>query len=80
MMKKNKNTKRSREELGVIFKENYINKILKPFDVDSFIQSLKNNGSKKVVFFCVENHPKACHRSLITDLLSKNYNFTITHL
>ena len=77
---KNKNTKRSREELGVIFKENYINKILKPFDIDSFIQSLMNSGSKKVVFFCVENHPRACHRSLITDLLSKNYNFTINHL
>src|SRR5262245_20009361 len=59
--------RRKREELTDIFKTNYNTKILFKFDLRKFIKDLETSGSKKVVLFCVEKSPAACHRSLVTN-------------
>jgi uncharacterized protein (DUF488 family) len=71
--------KRNRQELGQIFRIEYKNRILKNFDFDTFIEKLDDVGASKVVLFCVEEKPKACHRSLVTDKLEK-LGYTIVHL
>jgi len=63
---KNKIRRRDREELDVAFKKAYLDKILSKFDMKNFILELEKSGSKKIVLFCVEKLPTACHRSLVT--------------
>lgn len=63
---KNKIRRRDREELDAAFKKVYIDKILAKFDIRNFIHDLEKSGSKKIVLFCVEKLPSACHRSLVT--------------
>jgi len=63
--------KRERQELGQVFSIEYKNRILKNFDFDSFIEKLDEIGASKIVLFCVEELPEACHRSLVTDKLHK---------
>lgn len=72
-------TKRVRNELGIAFKSIYTEKILEIFNFDEFISELKNNGSKKIVLFCVEEKHEACHRSLVCNKL-KTMGFKITIL
>lgn len=72
--------KRERQELGKVFVIEYKNRILKKFDFDNFLENLKQIGASRIVLFCVEEHPEACHRSIVTDSLSNNYNFKINHL
>jgi len=76
----NNEGKRERQELGQVFKIQYKNKILNPFDFDSFIENLENIGAKKVVLFCVEERPEACHRSLVSNKLQDQYNYNVTHI
>jgi len=71
--------KRDRQELGQIFRIEYKNRILENFDFDSFIERLNEIGASKVVFFCVEEKPRACHRSLVTDKLEQ-LGYEIIHL
>ncbi len=71
--------KRDRQELGQIFRIEYKNRILKKFDFDSFIEKLENLGACRVVLFCVEEKPQACHRSIVTDKLEK-LGYKIIHL
>ncbi len=68
-----------RQTLNRAFKNAYRKQILKHFDVKPFIQTLENRGAGRVVFFCVEERPEACHRSLVADELVKN-GFNIKHL
>lgn len=72
--------KRKRQELGKIFVIEYKNKILKNFDFDGFIEKLNQLGANKVVLFCVEEYPEACHRSIVTERLMNIYSYKITHL
>lgn len=72
--------KRDRQELGQIFRIEYINKILKNFDFDTFIEKLDEIGASKVALFCVEEKPEACHRSIVTEKLSYQFNYDIVHL
>lgn len=72
--------KRDRKELGQVFKIEYNNRILKNFDFESFLQKLNNIGANRIVFFCVEEKPEACHRSLVTKKLQTEYGYKITHL
>lgn len=72
--------KRERQELGKIFIIEYKNRILKNFDFDKFLESLDNIGASRVALFCVEEHPEACHRSIVADKLMNNFNYKITHL
>jgi uncharacterized protein (DUF488 family) len=72
--------KRKRQELGKVFIIEYKNRILKNFDFDNFFESLDQIGASRVALFCVEEHPEACHRSIVADKLMNNFNYKITHL
>lgn len=72
--------KRERQELGKVFVIEYKNRILKNFDFEQFFENLDQIGARRVVLFCVEEHPEACHRSIVTDKLKTQYNNKITHL
>ncbi|GAB6008007.1 DUF488 domain-containing protein [Dysgonomonas reticulitermitis] len=71
--------KRDRNKLGKIFSIAYKDKILSKFDFGAFIEKLEDIGANRVVLFCVEEKPKACHRSLVADELEK-LGYKITHL
>lgn len=71
--------KRDRNELGKVFKIAYKNRILSNYDFDYFIEKLEEINANRVVLFCVEEKPQACHRSLVTDKL-ENLGYNITHL
>lgn len=71
--------KRDRNKLGQVFTIAYKNKILAKFDFDAFIDKLEEVGASRVVLFCVEEKPEACHRSIVTDKLEK-LGYKITHL
>ena len=58
--------RRDRTELDTSFKKAYTDKILSKFDIKEFIGELEKSGCKKLVLFCVEKLPTACHRSLVT--------------
>ena len=72
--------KRERQGLSKVFIIEYKNKILKEFGFETFIEKLEQIGANKVVFFCVEEIPSACHRSIVSDKLAEKYNYRITHL
>jgi uncharacterized protein (DUF488 family) len=65
--------RRKREELTDVFKVAYKNKILSKFDIRKFIKDLAESGAKKLVLFCVEKSPAACHRSLVTNKIKQLY-------
>lgn len=71
--------KRNRDKLGQVFIKTYKENILDKFDLKLFTDELTEIGAKKVVFFCVEEKPEACHRKLVTDQLEK-LGYKITHL
>jgi uncharacterized protein (DUF488 family) len=72
--------KRERQELGKVFVIEYKNRILKDFDFEQFIENLEQIGANRIVLFCVEEHPEACHRSIVAEKLMNNYHYKITHL
>ena len=72
--------KSERQELGQIFRIEYKNRILKNFDFDTFIENLDEIGASKVVFFCVEEMPEACHRSIVTESLHSKLGYSFKHL
>lgn len=71
--------KRDRNKLGQVFTIAYKDQILSKFDLDNFIEKLDEIGASRVVLFCVEEKPQACHRSIVTDKLEK-LGYKITHL
>jgi hypothetical protein len=78
---KNKIRRRDREELDASFKNAYLEKILSKFDVKNFIHTLEKSGSKRIVLFCVEKLPSACHRSLVTKKIQELFpTIRITNL
>jgi uncharacterized protein (DUF488 family) len=72
--------KSERQELGKIFVIEYKNRILKNFDFEKFFESLDQIGASRIALFCVEEHPEACHRSIVANKLMNNYNYKINHL
>ncbi len=72
--------KSERTELGKVFVIEYKNRILKNFNFDVFFDQLDQANANKIAFFCVEEHPEACHRSIVTEKLMSTYNYKITHL
>lgn len=72
--------KSERQELGKVFVIEYKNRILKNFDFEKFFESLDQIGASRIALFCVEEHPEACHRSIVADKLMNNFNYKITHL
>lgn len=71
--------KRDRNKLGKVFTIAYKDRILGKFDFGNFIDKLEEVGASRVVLFCVEEKPEACHRSLVTDKLEQ-LGYKITHL
>jgi len=72
--------KRDRHELGKVFIIEYKNKILNKFDFESFFEKLDQIGANRIVLFCVEEYPDACHRSLVANKLKEHYNYKVDHL
>jgi uncharacterized protein (DUF488 family) len=64
---KNKIPRRQREELSIAFEIAYCEKVLSKFDLKKFIHDIETLNTTRVVLFCVEKLPAACHRSLVTD-------------
>lgn len=71
--------KRDRNSLGKVFTIAYKDRVLSNFYFGSFLEKLDDIGAERVVLFCVEEKPEACHRSLVTDKLS-SLGYKITHL
>ena len=64
-------SKHDRNKLGDAFIEKYKEIVINNYDFDFFINELKINNAEKVVLFCVEENPNACHRSIVSEELSK---------
>ncbi|MDO4783364.1 MAG: DUF488 domain-containing protein [Capnocytophaga felis] len=77
---KKKELKRERQMLGELFELEYKNRILNEFNFDSFFEKFDEIGADKIVLFCVEEHPEACHRSIVADKLAIDFGFKISHL
>lgn len=73
-------SQRKREKLSTKFITAYKNRVLKNYNFQNLIDQLELLDAKKVVFFCVEKNPEACHRSLVTDQLHKKFGAVITDL
>lgn len=73
-------TKKQRTNLGPIFKSEYIKQILEPFDIEKLAHDVHASGAKNIVFFCVEEHAAACHRSLVAQKLASTLNCEIINL
>lgn len=74
-----KESKRARNTLGSVFTNEFNKQILEPYDMNILLTELKKLNADKVVLFCVEEHAKACHRSLVTNKLQE-LGYKITHL
>jgi hypothetical protein len=76
----NKEIKTERQKLSNFFIFEYQDKILDKFDFGNFVDKLEEVGASRIVLFCVEENPEACHRSLVAERLGGQYNYKITHL
>lgn len=73
-------TKKTREVLGHAFCCGYERLILDVVNLDELMNTLSNLHATNIVFFCLETHPDACHRSLLAKRLSEKYNLEVVHL
>lgn len=76
----NRETKKQRVTLGEVFASEYCNQILNKFDIGDLIEQIKSIGARNVVFFCVEEHAEACHRSLVANKIGKLLDSEIKNL
>lgn len=72
--------KKTRLQLGRIFVQEYNRCILCNFDFDSLVEELDSIEATNVVFFCVEEHPEACHRSLVANVFKNRFGFEVIDL
>jgi uncharacterized protein (DUF488 family) len=77
---KNHEKKTERQKLGGVFVSEYKRQILDRYDFHKFFDDIKNAEAENVVLFCVEKFPDACHRSLVTERLHREFNIPIQHL
>lgn len=73
-------TNKRRHHLAKAFVNEYNSRILQSFNFEGLLGHFEKNHSVRVVFFCVEEHHEACHRSLVTQFLNERYHYQITHL
>lgn len=71
--------KRSRDELGEAFKAKYRETCLARLDASALLAKYIGT-SRRPVFFCVERAPAACHRSLLTDEISRQTGLPVEHI
>jgi len=76
----NRELKSERKYLGEVFTTEYNREVLEKFDFENFFEKLDQIGASRIVLFCVEERPEACHRSLVAKKLEEKYNYNITHL
>ncbi|MBE6319981.1 MAG: DUF488 domain-containing protein [Bacteroidales bacterium] len=74
------NSKKTRKTLGNTFTRLYISDVLDKYNLDDLVQELHNLNVCRVVLFCVEESPYACHRSIVANRLNQKYNLTVKHL
>jgi hypothetical protein len=72
--------KRSRNCLSERFVQEYKAKVLNNFSFDELISQLQTRGASRVAFFCVEEHPAACHRSLVSHVLEDDYEMSVMEI
>jgi uncharacterized protein (DUF488 family) len=78
--KSNKTTIRGRDTLDSKFISEYKKSVLDRYNFDDLFEELNKLNCKRALFFCVESNAEACHRSLITEKLKKEYSVSIIHL
>jgi uncharacterized protein (DUF488 family) len=67
---KNAVTNTHRQALEKAFVKAYETEILDQFDFATFLATLESMDAKRIAFFCVEENPDACHRSLVLSRLN----------
>jgi uncharacterized protein (DUF488 family) len=72
--------KTERKVLGKSFTTEYKKGILEHFDFNSLLKNFEQLGSKRIVFFCVEEVASACHRSLVAEKLQDDFHLKLTNL
>ena len=70
--------KRQRTTLGTVFVEGYMVDVLAHLDSRTLLSEL--GPAQRIVFFCVEREPAACHRSLLTAKLAQDLQLDVLHL
>lgn len=78
--RKSKVLKRSRNCLSQRFVEEYKAQVLDYFSFDDLLNLLQSRGATRVALFCVEEHPAACHRSLVGNVLKGEYEMPVMEL
>lgn len=78
--KVNNENKSQRTSLGETFIKEYKTRILDNFNFDQFEEKLKNIRANRVVLFCVEEKPEACHRSIVALKIKDLKNHDIVDL
>lgn len=71
--------KRHRQKLSADFIAAYTESVLRSFDVTRFLQTIGENA-ERIVLFCVERRPEACHRSLIARKLAQEMCSPVTDI
>lgn len=71
--------KRQRTGLGSAFIQAYREECLSGWDSAAFLTEL-GPDARRIVLFCVERDPQACHRSLIADRLEQDLGVRVTHV
>ena len=71
--------KRDRTQMGKVFVDTYLKTIADSFDFKQCIAELIEAGANRVVLFCVEEKPEACHRSIVGNEIAR-FGFKITDL
>ena len=68
--------KRKRSTLSQEFVQAYKNGVLDQVDLSSLINRLLDD-SQVIALFCVEKEPGACHRSIVADRLSEQFDYSV---
>ena len=71
--------KRTRELLGEEFVSGYCSDILTKHSPSSFLSEIPDS-SRRPCLFCVERHPGACHRSLMSTWLAAATGLEVVHI
>ena len=76
--KKEKIPFRQRTQLTDTYIQAYQSDILANFNASAFISEFDTDN--KIVLFCVEGTPTACHRSLLAQAIADELNIEVKHL
>jgi uncharacterized protein (DUF488 family) len=69
--------KRSRTVLAPEYARRYTEEVLDQVDLEPIVRFA---GGQRAALLCVERDPEACHRSLITARLERDFAGAVTHL